>query len=67
MLKFHKRSKDGSGKCNAFRTGSQADYVIGVVFEVMIGLRRTHGTKISYWTAQESMGCLLRTLLGSKR
>ena len=33
-LKFHKCSKDGSGKCNAFRTGSQADYVIGVVFEI---------------------------------
>jgi len=33
-LKFHKCSTDGSGKCNALRTGSQLDYVIGVVFEV---------------------------------
>lgn len=31
-LRFHKRSKDGSGKCNAFETGSADDAVIGVLF-----------------------------------
>jgi gamma-glutamylcyclotransferase (GGCT)/AIG2-like uncharacterized protein YtfP len=33
-LRFHKRSQDGSGKCNAFYTGSEIDNVIGVVFEI---------------------------------
>lgn len=33
-LLFHKVSKDGSGKCNAFFTGNQQDYVIGVLFNI---------------------------------
>jgi len=33
-LCFHKRSIDGSGKCNAFCTGSSNDEVLGVVFEI---------------------------------
>ena len=34
-LRFHKRgSIDGTGKANAFRTGSDADVVHGVVYEV---------------------------------
>ena len=33
-LCFHKRSKDGSGKCNAFRTDGPNDEVLGVVFEI---------------------------------
>ena len=31
-LKFHKKSKDGSGKCDAEHTTEQNDCVIGVVF-----------------------------------
>lgn len=31
-LRFHKRSKDGSGKCNAFATGDGERAVIGVLF-----------------------------------
>lgn len=34
VLKFHKRSKDGSGKCNALETGNPLDEVYGVVFEI---------------------------------
>jgi hypothetical protein len=34
QLKFHKRSGDGSGKCNAFYSGSPTDTVFGVVFEI---------------------------------
>lgn len=34
VLKFHKRSKDGSGKCNALFTGVATDVVFGVVFEM---------------------------------
>lgn len=34
VLKFHKRSKDGSGKCNALETGNPVDEVYGVVFEI---------------------------------
>lgn len=33
-LCFHKRSTDGSAKCNAFRTATPADTVIGVVYEI---------------------------------
>jgi len=33
-IKFHKRSTDDSGKCNAYRTDSATDELIGVVFEI---------------------------------
>ena len=33
-LRFHKRSTDGSGKCNIVKTDSARDVVYGVVFEV---------------------------------
>lgn len=33
-LRFHKRSEDRSGKCNAFRTGDPADEVYGVLFAI---------------------------------
>ena len=31
-LRFHKRGRDGSGKCDAFATGDAADVVHGVLF-----------------------------------
>lgn len=34
ILRFHKRSTDGSGKCNIVITDSARDVVYGVVFEV---------------------------------
>jgi hypothetical protein len=33
-LCFHKRSKDGSAKCNAFRTAEPTDAVIGAVYQI---------------------------------
>lgn len=33
-LRFHKKSKDGSGKCDAFLTGNPEHKVLGVVFEI---------------------------------
>lgn len=33
-LQFHKKSKDGSGKCNAEYTSNPNDCVIGVVLEI---------------------------------
>lgn len=33
-LKFHKRSQDGSAKCNALYTGNNTDEVRGVVFDI---------------------------------
>jgi len=33
-LRFHKKSQDVSGKCDAYSTGRTADVVVGVVFEV---------------------------------
>ena len=31
---FHKRSSDGSGKCNAFATAASKDSIFGVVYEI---------------------------------
>lgn len=46
VLRFHKRGDDGSGKCNAFRTGRDADLVHGVLFEVDGGrLARLHAAE----------------------
>lgn len=33
-LRFHKKSKDGSGKCDAKFTNNERDVVYGVVFEI---------------------------------
>src|SRR4051812_40930059 len=34
VLRWHKRSRDGSGKCNAYATGREDDIVWGVVYEL---------------------------------
>ena len=34
QLKFHKKSHDGSAKCDAFYTGDTADYLFGVLLEI---------------------------------
>lgn len=34
LLRFHKRSKDGSAKCDAHQTENEQDEVIGVIFEI---------------------------------
>lgn len=34
LLKFHKASCDGSGKCDAFETNEQSDFIIGVLFDI---------------------------------
>jgi len=33
-LKFHKKSKDGSGKCDAYFTNNPDDYILGVLYEI---------------------------------
>lgn len=40
QLRFHKLSKDGSGKCDAYFTGSEDDFVIGALFEIEPGEKR---------------------------
>jgi gamma-glutamylcyclotransferase len=35
QLRFHKRSKDESSKCNAFHTGEDTDIVWGVIFNIL--------------------------------
>ena len=51
-LRFHKVGKDGSGKCDAFRTGRSADRVWGVVYELGAAdeatLDRLEGLGIGY-------------------
>jgi hypothetical protein len=34
QLRFHKRSSDGSSKCNAFHTGVDTDLIWGTVFNI---------------------------------
>jgi gamma-glutamylcyclotransferase len=34
QLRFHKGSKDGSGKCDTFKTDNEFDAVIGALFEI---------------------------------
>jgi gamma-glutamylcyclotransferase len=47
-LRFHKRSKDGTGKCDIVPTGDSREEVLGVVFEIepqdVASLRRAEGT-----------------------
>lgn len=33
-LRFHKRGRDGSGKCDAFRTGDPSDTLFGAVYSL---------------------------------
>jgi cation transport regulator ChaC len=33
-LRFHKRSRDGSAKCDAFATSLEGDLICGVIFEI---------------------------------
>lgn len=52
QLRFHKRSKDGSGKCDAFHTNITGDAVIGALFEINKGekgaLDRAEGLGYGY-------------------
>ena len=41
MLRFHKRGRDHSGKCNALATGRPADRIIGVIYD-MAAAERIH-------------------------
>ncbi|WP_068547835.1 gamma-glutamylcyclotransferase family protein [Thalassotalea crassostreae] len=34
QLRFHKKSADGSGKCDAFFTGNSNDTIIGALYEI---------------------------------
>lgn len=38
-LQFHKRGRDGSGKCDAFETGNLDDLVCGVLYELPLGAK----------------------------
>ena len=40
QLKFHKRSPDGSGKCNAKHVGNASDIIYGVVFEMSVSQKQ---------------------------
>jgi hypothetical protein len=48
-LRFHKRSKDGSAKADAFRTGSCGDVAWGVVYELPVSeLRQLDKVEAGY-------------------
>lgn len=34
VLRFHKRSNDGSAKCDAYATGNDSDYLLGILFDI---------------------------------
>ncbi|MCB1754283.1 MAG: gamma-glutamylcyclotransferase [Gammaproteobacteria bacterium] len=51
-LRFHKRSHDGSAKCDAFFTGQDSDRIWGILFEIdskeLPGLRKAEGLGRGY-------------------
>lgn len=51
-LAFHKRSDDGSGKCNMFDSGSESDQVLGAIYSMdpdhKNGLDRFEGNGYEY-------------------
>jgi gamma-glutamylcyclotransferase len=51
-LRFHKSSKDGSGKCDAFYTGDDGDIIFGALFEISrsekLALDRAEGLGYGY-------------------
>lgn len=51
-LRFHKVGRDGSAKCDAFRTGQAADAVWGVLYAISAGdeaaLDRVEGLGVGY-------------------
>ena len=68
-LRFHKRGRDGSGKCDAFETGRVSDRVWGVVYDITAGderrLDRVEGLGVGYEKRQvdvtvedERLGCM---------
>lgn len=55
-LMFHKRGRDGSGKCDAHRTGDPADVVHGVLYRIsrkqQLALHRFEGVGRGYESAR---------------
>ena len=51
-LRFHKKSNDGSAKCDAFETRSARDYIIGALFHIsekeILALDRAEGLGFGY-------------------
>ena len=66
-LRFHKRGRDGSAKCDAYHTGESNDLVIGVVFRIDPGQRQhldaAEGLGNGYETKPVSLLTPERTLL----
>ena len=68
-LRFHKRSRDGSSKCDADETGDESHKIIGVVFEIADveksildqydGLGRGYSIKVV--SVEDSRGDILET------
>lgn len=60
-LRWHKRGRDGSGKCDAFATGNPRDFVHGVVYEMSGGdktaLDRVEGFGVHYFEKPVSVLC----------
>lgn len=60
-LRWHKPSKDGSGKCDAFGTGIASDVVWGGIFEIAVDekhlLDRAEGLGIGYNEKLQEIFC----------
>ncbi|WP_116473083.1 gamma-glutamylcyclotransferase [Zobellella maritima] len=40
-LRFHKRGRDGSAKCDAYATGDDSDHLLGVLFDISESDKKT--------------------------
>ena len=65
-LRWHKHSGDGSGKCDAFATGTNSDLVWGVLFEIdstdKSALDRAEGLNHGYAEKFVTVNCISQSV-----
>ncbi|MDN5871589.1 MAG: gamma-glutamylcyclotransferase [Nitrococcus sp.] len=61
QLKFHKRSKDGSAKCDIEHTNNPNDVVYGVVFEILAPEKKALDRKEGLWNGYDEKSVAVLT------
>jgi len=63
-LRLHKKSKDGSGKCDAYETNNPGHFVVGVVFKIAPPEKKYLDKKEGLGCGYEQKEVMLRTVTG---
>jgi hypothetical protein len=66
-LKFHKKSSDGSAKCDAYYTGDKKDFIIGVLFEIAESDKENLDKAEGLGSGYEEKAVLVRTGSGDQK